>query len=201
MHGDYTYVSSAPAGTSTASRVHLDSAVGTGTQLDAQQTAAVNRALAGSGAHVMTYDAYLKAQRSHAAQQTNNAAVAVLGIALAYALIAVANTLIMAMAGRRREFALLALAGTVRGQIMKVAAAESAVAVVVGTALAAVVTALAAVTQHASLSRLVTVAPTVIPWTQIGGDRRAVRPRRPGHRVGGDLECEPSACDRDRRHP
>lgn len=127
----------------------------------------MNRALADSGAHVMTYGADLKAQRSHAARQTDNAAVVILGIALAYALIAVANTLIMAMAGRRREFALLGLAGTVRGQIVKVAAAESAVAVVVGTLLAAVATVLAAVTQHASLSKLVTGAPTVIPWTQI----------------------------------
>lgn len=185
LHGDDTYVSSALADTLTTSQVYLDSAVGTSRQLDAQQTAAVNRALADSGAHVMTYDAYLKAQRSHAARQTNNAAVVViLGIALAYALIAVANTLITAMAGRRREFALLALAGTVRGQIMKVAAAESAVAVVVGTALAAVATVLAAVTHHASLSSLVTAAPTVIPWTQIGGPSRSAPsspwpPRRP----------------------
>ncbi|MGW3209077.1 FtsX-like permease family protein [Streptomyces sp. NPDC001135] len=169
LHGDDTYVPSALADTLTTSQVYLDSAVGTSRKLDAQQTAAVNRALADSGAHVMTYDAYLKAQRSHAARQTNNAAVVILGIALAYALIAVANTLIMAMAGRRREFALLALAGTARGQIMRVAAAESAVAVVVGTVLATVATVLAAVTQHASLSRLMTAAPTVIPWTQIGG--------------------------------
>jgi putative ABC transport system permease protein len=175
LHGDDTYVSSTLADALTTSQVYLDSAVGTGTgtgtgsRLDAQQTAAVNQALADSGDHVMTYDVYLKAQRSHAARQTNNAAVVILGIALAYALIAVANTLIMAMAGRRREFALLELAGTVRGQIMKVAAAEAAVAVVVGTVLAAVATVLAAVTQHASLSRLVTAAPTVIPWTQIWG--------------------------------
>jgi putative ABC transport system permease protein len=43
------------------------------------------------------------------------------------------------------------------------------VSVVVGTVLAAVATVLAAVTQHASLSKLVTGAPTVIPWTQIWG--------------------------------
>ncbi|MFD8705068.1 FtsX-like permease family protein [Kitasatospora sp. NPDC059648] len=129
----------------------------------------VNQALAGSGAPVVTYDACLKAQRAHAAEQTDNAAVIILGIALAYALIAVANTLITAMAGRRREFALLGLAGAVRRQIGMVAAAESAIAVVVGTVLAAVATGLAAVTQHVSLSRLVTGAPTVIPWTQIAG--------------------------------
>ncbi len=169
LRGDDTYVSSSLADGLATSQVYVQSAAGAGKELDARQTAAVNRALADSGAHVMTYDAYLKAQSSHAARQTHNAAVVILGIALTYALIGVANTLIMATAGRRREFAFLGLAGTVRGQIVKVAAAEAAVAVVVGTVLAAVATVLAAVTQHASLSRLVTAAPAVIPWTQIWG--------------------------------
>lgn len=54
-----------------------------------------------------------------------------------------------------------------RSQIVKVAAAESAVAVAVGTVLAAVATGRAATTQHVSLSKLVAGAPTVIPWTPI----------------------------------
>ncbi|MFI9320093.1 FtsX-like permease family protein [Kitasatospora aureofaciens] len=169
LNGDDTYLSASLTGAVMPGRVYLDAQTGAGRPLDEQQRVAVNQALAGSGAHVTTYGAYLEAQRAHAAEQTDNAAVIILGIALAYALIAVANTLIMAVAGRRREFALLGLAGAVRRQIVKVAAAESAVAVVVGTVLAAVATGLAAVTQHVSLSRLVTGAPTVIPWTQIGG--------------------------------
>ncbi|MFE9373004.1 hypothetical protein ACFYM2_24980 [Streptomyces sp. NPDC006711] len=104
-------------------QVYLDSAASMGRPLDEEQTAAVNQALAGSGARLLTHGAYLEAQRVHAAKQTNNAAVIILGIALAYALIAVANTLIMAVAGGRREFALLGLAGAMRGQIVKVAAA------------------------------------------------------------------------------
>ncbi|ARF81701.1 FtsX-like permease family protein [Kitasatospora aureofaciens] len=169
LNGDDTYLSASLTGAVMPSRVYLDSQTGAGLPLDAQRTAAVNQALAGSGAHVMSHDAYLEAQRAHAAEQTDNAAVIILGIALAYALIAVANTLIMATTGRRREFAFLGLAGTVRSQIVKVAAAESAVAVVVGTVLAALATGLAAATQHVSLNKLVTGAPTVIPWTQIGG--------------------------------
>ncbi|MER8062006.1 MULTISPECIES: ABC transporter permease [unclassified Streptomyces] len=169
LRGDDTYVSASLTGAVMPSQIYLDSTAGPGRPLDERQTAAVNQALAGSGAHLLTYGAYLEAQRAHAAEQTNNAAVVILGIALAYALIAVANTLIMAMAGRRREFALLGLAGAVRSQIVKVAAAEAAVAVVVGTVLAAVATGLAAVTQHVSLSKLVTGAPTVFPWTQALG--------------------------------
>ncbi|MFI9255501.1 FtsX-like permease family protein [Streptomyces sp. NPDC053069] len=169
LQGDDTYVSASLTGALMPSQVYLDSKAGAGRPLDEQQTAAVNVALSGSGAHVMTYGAYLEAQRAHAAEQTNNAAVVILGIALAYALIAVANTLIMATAGRRREFALLGLAGTVRSQIVKVAAAEAAVAVVVGTVLAAVATGLAAATQQVSLSKLVAGAPTVIPWAQLLG--------------------------------
>ncbi|WP_231904874.1 hypothetical protein [Streptantibioticus cattleyicolor] len=67
---------------------------------------------------------------------------------------------------------------------VKAAAAESAVAVVTGTALATLATVLAAMTQHAPLSGLVTAAPTVIPWPQIGGPSRSASsspwpPRRP----------------------
>ncbi|MFF2194275.1 FtsX-like permease family protein [Streptomyces sp. NPDC058157] len=168
LNGDDTYLSASLTGALLPSRVHPDSRAGAGLPLDERQTAAVNQALAGSGAHLVTYHAYLEAQRAHAAQQTDDAALVILGITPAYALIAVANTLVMAMARRRREFALLGLAGTVRGQIVKVAAAESAVAVVAGTVLAAVATVLVAVPQHASLNRVVTAAPTVIPWTRIG---------------------------------
>ncbi|MFE4976280.1 FtsX-like permease family protein [Kitasatospora sp. NPDC056651] len=169
LGGDDTYLSASLTGAMTPTRVYLDSRTGTGRPLDQQQTAAVNQALAGTGAHLVTYDTYLETRRAHAAEQSDNAAVIILGIALAYALIAVANTLIMAIAGRRREFALLGLAGTARAQIVRIAAAESAIAVVVGTLLAAIATGLAAVTQHVSLSKLVTGAPTVIPWPQIGG--------------------------------
>ncbi|WP_051836959.1 FtsX-like permease family protein [Streptomyces sp. NRRL WC-3742] len=158
LNGDDAYVSASLAGGLSPSLVYLDSAV------ERKETA---QALAGSGAQLSTYDAYLDARRAHAAEQTDTAAVVILGIALAYALIAVANTLVMALAGRRREFALLGLAGAVRGQIIRMAAAESAVAVVVGTVLAVVATGLAAATQHASLSRLVTDAPTVVPWAQL----------------------------------
>ncbi|MFF7142354.1 FtsX-like permease family protein [Streptomyces nodosus] len=169
LNGDDTYVSASLTGAVMPSQVYLDSTAGTGRPLDERQTAAVKQALAGSGAHVLTYGAYPEARRAHAAEQTNNAAVVILGIALAYAPIAVANTLIMAMAGRRREFAQLGLAGTVRSQIVKVVAAEAAVAVVVGTVLVAVATGLAAVTQHVSRSRLVAGAPTVFPWAQVLG--------------------------------
>ncbi|MFJ9608496.1 FtsX-like permease family protein [Kitasatospora sp. NPDC101176] len=168
LHGDDTYLSAAVTGAPAPTQVYLDSETGRGRPLDEGQTAAVRRALTGSGAHLTTYDAYLEARRTQAAEQTDTAAVVILGIALAYALIAVANTLVMAVAGRRREFALLGLAGAVRVQIVRVVAAESAVAVLVGTALAAAATVAAAATQHASLSRLVPDAPTVVPWWQIG---------------------------------
>ncbi|MEV5570889.1 ABC transporter permease [Spirillospora sp. NPDC052269] len=159
-HGDDTYISSSLTDETTATQVYLNS---TG-PLD---TPAVTRALAGTGAHLMTYDAYLAAERAHFEQQTNNAAVVILGIALAYSLIAIANTLVMAMSARRREFTGLGLAGATRAQLIRISAAESAIAVVVGTILAGVATVLAAVTQHVSLAKLAADAPTVIPWPQI----------------------------------
>ncbi|MFC8719374.1 FtsX-like permease family protein [Kitasatospora sp. NPDC057198] len=127
---------------------------------------AVRAALGDSGAELTSYGALLEAGRAEAAEQTDNAAVVILGIALAYALISVVNTLVMAVAARRGEFALLALAGAVRGQVLRMAAAESAVAVVVGTVLAAAATALTALTQRLSLTHLVGAAPTSPAWPQ-----------------------------------
>ncbi|MEV4259278.1 hypothetical protein AB0J52_39480 [Spirillospora sp. NPDC049652] len=63
----------------------------------------------------------------------------------------------------------LGMVGTARGQITGVCAAESAVAVTIGAVLAAVATALAALTQHVSLAQLANGAPTVIPWPELTG--------------------------------
>ncbi|MGV9271660.1 FtsX-like permease family protein [Kitasatospora sp. NPDC003701] len=167
LAGDDTYLSATLTTTTTPTRLYLDSRTGTGQPLDPPQTTAVDQALTDTGAHLVDYDTYLETQRAHAAEQSDNAAVVILGIALAYALIAVANTLIMAMAGRRREFALLGLVGTARTQIIKITTAESAIAVTVGTLLAAIATALAATTQHLSLTKLITHPSTVVPWTRI----------------------------------
>jgi putative ABC transport system permease protein len=51
------------------------------------------------------------------------------GMAVGYTAIAIANTLLMATADRRRDFATLRLSGATMGQVLRVVAAEAAVVV------------------------------------------------------------------------
>ncbi|MGW4691766.1 FtsX-like permease family protein [Kitasatospora cineracea] len=97
-------------------------------------------------------------------EDTRTAATVILGISVGYSLISVANTLVMAAAGRRRELASLNLAGATRGQILRVIAAEALLATVIGTILAAVAGAAVVLTQRLSLTKLVDGAATVLPW-------------------------------------
>jgi putative ABC transport system permease protein len=83
---------------------------------------------------------------------------------LRYSLIAVANTLIIAAAGRRREFALLSMAGATRPQILRIVAAESLLAVAVGTLIAAASGLGVNAVQRLSLRQLITHPPVVVPW-------------------------------------
>ncbi|MGC0415890.1 FtsX-like permease family protein [Embleya sp. AB8] len=101
-------------------------------------------------------------------EQSRTAATVVLGISVGYALLSVANTLIMAAAGRRRELAALELAGATRAQILRVVAAESLIAAVVGVLLSAGAGAAVVATQWLSLSRIVDHVPLTAPWPEIG---------------------------------
>ena len=89
----------------------------------------------------------------------------VLGLALAYTVIAIANTMVIATAGRRAELAALRLAGSPRSEVLRLAASEAFLVTALGAGLAAVVT---AVTLAAVRLGLVSVAPVVrvsVPWT------------------------------------
>lgn len=70
-------------------------------------------------------------------QQANTAdwasVLLVTGLALAYAVIAVANVMAIASVGRRSEFLALRLAGATRSQVLRLAASGSAVCAAIGT--------------------------------------------------------------------
>ncbi|KIF05731.1 hypothetical protein PL81_11505 [Streptomyces sp. RSD-27] len=97
-NGDDTYLSASLTGALLPSRVYPGSRAGAGLPLDERQTTAVNQALAGSGARPVTYHAYLEAQRARRAADGRRRAGHP-GITPAYALTAVAHTLVMGMAG------------------------------------------------------------------------------------------------------
>jgi putative ABC transport system permease protein len=80
----------------------------------------------------------------------------------------VANTLVMAASGRRREIAALSLAGATRRQALRFIATESALVVVIGAILAAGAATVVVVGQWVALTRVSTDVPVSIPWLPIG---------------------------------
>lgn len=93
----------------------------------------------------------------------------VLGIALLYTAIALANTLVMATSDRIRELAVLRLAGAAPRQLLRLVAAEALLVVAVGTVLGSAVTALNLLGVWAALLALAVPAPTIaVPWALLG---------------------------------
>ncbi|MER6094260.1 FtsX-like permease family protein [Streptomyces sp. NPDC001728] len=127
------------------------------------------RALERSGGTVRTADAWAAAERAASGSpQTWLGLVLVLGIALVYTVIGLANTLLMATSVRGGELASLRLAGATRAQILRVVTGEAALAVAIGTLLGLLVTALALGTLGAGLAALSAPVSLALPWTTVG---------------------------------
>jgi putative ABC transport system permease protein len=93
-----------------------------------------------------------------------------LAVSVGAAALAVANTLLIATAGRRREFTTLRLAGATPGQVAGVAAAEALLSVLIGTLLGAGVALAALDPIRAALANQIRQAvPIVLPWGALLG--------------------------------
>ncbi|MEU6801691.1 ABC transporter permease [Streptomyces neyagawaensis] len=95
----------------------------------------------GSGGRVWAAGEWLEANRPKGGAQTRLGLFVVLGIALLYAGIALAGTLLMATSARGAELRSLRLAGATRGQVRVVVTGEALVAMTVGAVLGAAVSA------------------------------------------------------------
>jgi putative ABC transport system permease protein len=95
----------------------------------------------GTAGRVWSAGEWLEAGRSKGGAQTRLGLFVVLGIALLYAGIALAGTLLMATSARGAELRSLRLAGATRGQVRVVVAGEALVAMAVGAVLGAAVSA------------------------------------------------------------
>lgn len=104
----------------------------------------------------------------HDRAQNGQATAVILGIALTYCILAIANTMVIAASARKREIAALSLAGATRRQALGLIIAESALTVLIAaiTATAAGVTVIAC--QHAALARFLPDPPITVPWLRIG---------------------------------
>ncbi|MEU2074714.1 FtsX-like permease family protein [Streptomyces sp. NPDC013489] len=131
-------------------------------------TAAV-RALEASGGTVRTAGAWAEAARpSNGSPQARLGMVLVLGIALVYTVIGLANTLLMATSVRGGELASLRLAGATRAQILRVVTGEATLAVAIGTLLGLAVTALVLGALGAGLAALSAPVALALPWGTVG---------------------------------
>jgi putative ABC transport system permease protein len=129
--------------------------------------AALRTAVRGYGAEVTPIGPYLDSLRSAEESQTRQATTVILGVALIYGLIAVASTLVTAMAGRKREIAALSLAGATRRQTLRFIAAEAAIITAIGAILATGATVITVIGQVVALNKFAGAATLSIPWALI----------------------------------
>ncbi|CAM5628621.1 FtsX-like permease family protein [Streptomyces narbonensis] len=130
--------------------------------------AATVRALEASGGTVRTAGAWAAAGHPESGPQARLGMILVLGIALVYTVIGLANTLLMATSVRGGELASLRLAGATRAQILRVVTGEAVLATAIGALLGLAVTAAVLGTLGAGLAALSAPVALVLPWATVG---------------------------------
>lgn len=130
--------------------------------------AAAEATAAGGGTMIQTRD-YLSAADAEQARTNRLGSIAILGMALVYTGIAIANTLIMATADRARELATLRLSGATPSQVLRMIGVEAVLVTYIGVLLAAVVTAVTVAGMRNGLAGLAPSVPIVVPWPTLGG--------------------------------
>ncbi|MFJ9697072.1 ABC transporter permease [Kitasatospora sp. NPDC101183] len=133
-----------------------------------QAAAALRTAVDGLGARVVTPREVWSAATDSTEQAAWNALLMILGLAIGYAAIALANSLVMTVADRRREFSLMRLSGATRAQVLRTVAVETLLCVAAGTALGVLGTALSVGGSWAALTHLIGPTPAVVPWAVMG---------------------------------
>jgi putative ABC transport system permease protein len=131
--------------------------------------APIRAAAAAGGGVVAPASGYLTAQNAENDRVNRLAAIAILGMALAYTAIAIANTLVMATGGRVRELATLRLSGATPGQVLRLVGVEACLVSGIGTLLAAGVTAVTVAGLRHGLLGLAPSVRVVIPWLPLAG--------------------------------
>lgn len=130
--------------------------------------AGLRQAVRASGGEVLTRDAWVRAMRPETNRTTRMGLFMVLGIALLYTGISLANTMVMATSDRLRELAALRLAGATRWQVLRLVGAEALLVVMVGGLLGALVAGLNLVGMWRALGLLSVRTAVEIPWATLG---------------------------------
>ncbi|WP_413114838.1 FtsX-like permease family protein [Streptomyces sp. CY1] len=146
----------------------IDVALIRGADADAAATG-LRAAVHTTGGHVFTKGQWLKASYPETTNRTTRLGMLlVLGIALLYTGISLANTMVMATSDRIRDLAVLRLAGATTFQVLRLVAAEALTVVTVGAVLGLLVAGLNLAGMWSALALLSVRATIDIPWTTIG---------------------------------
>ncbi|MEV8403040.1 ABC transporter permease [Streptomyces niveus] len=139
---------------------------------DGADATAVDEALREAGAAtrttVLTKDEWLAGSHPRSSESTRLGLLLILGIALLYTGIALANTLVMATSDRAGDLAVLRLTGATKPQVLRLVAAEALVVVAVGSLLGAAVAGLNLLGLRGALALLSVRSPLVVPWGGLG---------------------------------
>ena len=152
----------AHTGTPLASAVYL--------RLDpGARLAGVRAAAQAAGAAITPTARYLAAGQSENDRVSRMAMLILLGLALLYTAVGIANTLVMTIGDRRTELAVLRLSGATRGQVLRMLAAEATLTTTAAVLLAGLVIAVTAVGVRAGLAGWTPAVPLDLPWAAAGG--------------------------------
>ncbi|TPQ18222.1 FtsX-like permease family protein [Streptomyces sporangiiformans] len=128
----------------------------------------LREAVRASGGQVLTKDEWVRASHPETNRPTRLGLLLVLGIALLYTGIALANTMVMATSDQVRDLAVLRLAGATRWQVLRCVGAQALLVVTVGGVLGLLAAGLNLTGMWGAL-RLLSVRTTIeIPWTTLG---------------------------------
>ncbi|WP_037858958.1 ABC transporter permease [Streptomyces sp. NRRL S-340] len=161
-NGVYVTPRNAPAAPVDRVDVRLADGAGAGTV-----AAGLRRAVRASGGQVLARDAWVRATCPVTDGTTRTGFFLVLGIALLYTGISLANTMVMATSDRVREFAVLRLAGATGRQVLRLVGAEALMVVTVGGLLGALVAGLDLVGMWSALGLLSVRTSIEIPWATL----------------------------------
>ncbi len=146
----------------------IDVALTRGADADAAATG-LRAAVHTTGGQLFTKDQWLEASYPETSNRTTRLGMLlVLGIALLYTGISVANTMVMATSDRIRDLAVLRLAGATTSQVLRLVAAEALTVVTVGAVLGLLVAGLNLAGMWSALALLSVPATIDLPWTTIG---------------------------------
>ncbi|MFJ1597724.1 ABC transporter permease [Streptomyces sp. NPDC088261] len=134
---------------------------------DARAVGAALRTAVADGGRVFDKSAWVAASYPETDGRTRVGFLLVLGIALLYSGIALANTMVMATADRVRDLAVLRLAGATKAQVLWLVAAEALTVVAVGAVMGVLVAGLNLLGMWGALGVLRVPSVPVMPWSAL----------------------------------